>query len=303
MKVATMNLCHGLGPRNLLVLSNLLVLATTFFVRIRSMMPDGTAKVIIFSLMEVVRRIFLSGLTHTKFVVVAVNNCMTFVGGVGTAGTLICVSVGPLNLFQHCPCLTTAVIVPVKRLLFVAAPSTTKLKLLLITSICPILVDLKMDRLATLSIVTTTALFSRKPKSTGATVTTRLVKRSGIRCFVARRLPLMVPASLIMVMLFCFGGHCFSGGSTGGRRSNVLRISGIATASLMRGPSIPLTFTLLPMLPLTLLVFFSPFIKLFRPAMALNAAATVLFSLFLSLMFILFRAHDIHAAFGIFTDF
>ena len=71
----------------------------------------------------------------------------------------------------------------------------------------------------------------------------------------------------------------------------------------MKKPDVPLAFALLPVLPLALLIFFSPFVGLFQPTVTLGTTTAMLFSLFLSLVFVLFHTRSVRTTFNVFASF
>ncbi len=64
-----------------------------------------------------------------------------------------------------------------------------------------------------------------------------------------------------------------------------------------------MAFALLPVLPLALLIFFSPFVGLFQPTVTLGTTTAMLFSLFLSLVFVLFHTRNVRTTFNVFASF
>lgn len=72
---------------------------------------------------------------------------------------------------------------------------------------------------------------------------------------------------------------------------------------ISRKPDVPLAFALLPVLPLALLIFFSPFVGLFQPTVTLGTTTAMLFSLFLSLVFVLFHTRSVRTTFNVFASF
>jgi len=68
-------------------------------------------------------------------------------------------------------------------------------------------------------------------------------------------------------------------------------------------PDIPLIFAMLPVLPLALLIIFSPYVGLFQPPIALNTTTAMLFSLFVSLVFVGCHIRNIRKTFDAFSSF
>ena len=87
------------------------------------------------------------------------------------------------------------------------------------------------------------------------------------------------------------------------QQDGILQVSNVTATSLVEKPDVPLAFALLPVLPLALLIFFSPFVGLFQPTVTLGTTTAMLFSLFLSLVFVLFHTRSVRTTFNVFASF
>ena len=114
----------------------------------------------------------------------------------------------------------------------------------------------------------------------------------------------VIPTSLVVMVLFYFNNRYFDKKRC--KETAGWHIAGVKCDCnlISRKPDVPLAFALLPVLPLALLIFFSPFVGLFQPYCNIGYHyCYMLFSLFLSLVFVLFHTRSVRTTFNVFAKF
>ncbi len=87
-----------------------------------------------------------------------------------------------------------------------------------------------------------------------------LIGQSNVEYFITHQLPLVIPTSLVVMVLFYFNNRYFDKKDAKKQQDGILQVSNVTATSLVEKPDVPLAFALLPVLPLALLIFFSPFV-------------------------------------------
>lgn len=143
-------------------------------------------------------------------------------------------------------------------------------------SVYPVLISLGVSQLTALSVIAAATLFDQGPGSANTAMAAELIGQSNVEYFITHQLPLVIPTSLVVMVLFYFNNRYLikrcketAGWHIAGVKCDCNLIS--------RKPDVPLAFALLPVLPLALLIFFSPFVGLFQPTVTLGTTTAMLF--------------------------
>ena len=103
-----------------------------------------------------------------------------------------------------------------------------------------------------------------------------LIGQSNVEYFITHQLPLVIYFLVVMV-LFYFNNRYFDKKDAKKQQDGILQVSNVTATSLVEKPDVPLAFALLPVLPLALLIFFSPFVGLFQPTVTLGTTTAYAF--------------------------
>lgn len=299
--ITAVGLYRRLNPQGLLLLSGLLMLTVAFFMQVHPVVPDKATGAVVFDLVRMIEEAFLSNLMRAGLMIMTIGGYVAFMNDIKATNVLVYISMKPLGFFRRYPYLAATIVIPIGQLLFITTPSATGLGLLLVASVYPVLISLGVSQFTALSVIAAATLFDQGPGSANTTMAAELIGQSNVEYFITHQLPLVIPTSLVVMILFYFSNRYFDKKDIK-KQQDIDVSNGIAVPS-MEKPDVPLTFALLPVLPLALLIFFSPFVGLFQPPVTLGTTTAMLFSLFFSLMFVLLHTRSLRIAFNAFASF
>lgn len=307
------------NPPGILIVSGVTMLAVALLLgtsRLELAAPTGRP---VFDLFKAVEETFLSNLSRAGLMIMAIGGYVAFMNHIQATHALVYVSMKPLSVFRRYPYLAATATIPIGQLLFITTPSAAGLGLLLVASVYPVLVNLGVSRLTALSVIAAATLFDQGPGSANTALAAELIGETNVFYFIRHQLPLVLPTTAVVMLLFYFNNRYFdrkeqqkhvgrqepapAGGELPLRPQPAWQTQPAAitekTDALATGrndtptqpaPSsfkveVPLIFALLPLLPLLILIFFSPYVGLFDLPISLNTTTAMLFSLFISMLF------------------
>lgn len=301
--VTAIGLYRKFNPQGLLMLSGLLMLTAAFFMQVHPVTPDKPTGTVTFDIIRMVEETFLSNLTRAGLMIMTIGGYVAFMNHIKATNALVYISMKPLGLFRNYPYLAATIVIPIGQLLFITTPSAAGLGLLLVASVYPVLVSLGVSRFTALSVIAAATLFDQGPGSANTAMAAGLIGQSNVEYFIVHQLPLVIPTSLVIMILFYFSNRYFDKKDRKKRQELSSQASGDLAESSVEKPDVPLFFALLPILPLALLILFSPFVGLFQPVVTLGTTTAMLFSLFLSLAFVLLHTRNLRTTFDAFGSF
>lgn len=252
----------------------------------------------LFDLVKLIEETFVSNIGRAGLMIMTIGGYVAFMNHIEATNTLVKLSVRPLRGLKRCPMLAAVLTIPIGQLLFITTPSATGLGLLLVASFYPILVSLGVSRLTALSMIAATTLFDQGPGSANTALAAELIGENNVGYFLTHQLPLVIPTScVVMVLFYAFNLYFDKKDKAAGRTDTT-------------GPSVdeiqstaPKYFALFPVLPLILLVVFSPYVNLWAVPVKLTTTTAMLFSLFVALLFVLLHNRSLTATFKAFAAF
>ena len=287
--ITAVGLYRKLNPQGLLMLSGLLMLTAAFFMQVHSVVPSEATGMVVFDLVRMIEEVFLSNLARAGFMIMTIGGYVAFMNNIKATNALVYISMKPLGLFRRYPYLAATIVIPIGQLL--------------VASVYPVLISLGVSQLTALSVIAAATLFDQGPGSANTAMAAELIGQSNVEYFITHQLPLVIPTSLVVMVLFYFNNRYFDKKDAKKQQDGILQVSNVTATSLVEKPDVPLAFALLPVLPLALLIFFSPFVGLFQPTVTLGTTTAMLFSLFLSLVFVLFHTRSVRTTFNVFASF
>lgn len=302
--LTAVGLYRKLNPQGTLMLSGLLMLSLSLAFGIQSEVPVASTGNVYFDIVKVIEATFVSNLSRAGLMIMTIGGYVAFMNHIQATKALVYLSMKPLRIFRRYPYLAATVAIPIGQLLFITTPSATGLGLLLVASVYPILTGLGVSRMTALSVITAATLFDQGPGSANTALAAELTGQSNVAYFVGHQLPLVLPTTLVIMTLFYFNNRYFD------RKEQAARVAGILqdepTAPVEAGgarPDCPLPFALLPVLPLALLIVFSPYVGLCQPPVQLSTTTAMLFSLFVSLLFVACHRRSLRRTFEAVASF
>lgn len=234
-----------------------------------------------FDIVKLIDETFVSNISRAGLMIMTIGGYVAFMNHIEATQTLVHLSMRPLAFMKKCPMLAAVLTIPIGQMLFITTPSATGLGLLLVASIYPILTSLGVSRLTALSMIAATTLFDQGPGSANTALAAQLIGINNVEYFITHQLPLVIPTSLIVMITFCVSNWYFDRHSAKGEEERI-DVKTISTTA-------PAFYALFPILPLILLVVFSPYVGLVNPPIKLDTTTAMFASLFIVMIIHLIR--------------
>jgi len=247
--------------------------------------PTGTK---FFDLFELIKESFSAKGADVGLMIMTIGGYVAYMKKIGASETLVYLAMKPLFIFKKAPYLACSLVIPIGQLLFITTPSATGLGLLLVASIFPILVSLGVSKTSAVSVITACTVFDMGPASANTARASELIGKSNVQYFLEDQLPLAIPLTIAMAVLYFFVNKYFD--------KKEKHVPEVAEAGSLK-PNTPLIYALLPLLPLILLIVFSKFFTFFNPPINLDTTTAMIFSLFVAMLFELIRKRDVKEVF------
>ena len=207
--ITAVGLYRKLNPQGLLMLSGLLMLTAAFFMQVHSVVPSEATGMVVFDLVRMIEEVFLSNLARAGFMIMTIGGYVAFMNNIKATNALVYISMKPLGLFRRYPYLAATIVIPIGQLLFITTPSAAGLGLLLVASVYPVLISLGVSQLTALSVIAAATLFDQGPGSANTAMAAELIGQSNVEYFITHQLPLVIPTSLVVMVLFYFNNRYF----------------------------------------------------------------------------------------------
>jgi DcuC family C4-dicarboxylate transporter len=215
--------------------------------------------------------------------IMAIGGYVAYMKHIKASDALVYVSMKPLSLLKKYPYIAAVAVIPIGQVLYICIPSAAGLGLLLVASIFPVLVSLGVSRLTAVSVIAACTAFDLGPSSANTAKASELAEMGHIAYFIEQQLPLVIPMTILLVVIYYFTSRYFD-------KRDVIKgkstFGGINTSQSELKLEVPVIYALLPMLPLLLLIVFS---DLFNTGIRLDTTTAMLFSLLVALSFELVR--------------
>ncbi len=278
-------LYRKLNPQGVLITAGLLMCTIAFLAFGTSVglkAPTGNGG---FDIIKLIDETFVSNISRAGLMIMTIGGYVAFMNHIEATQTLVRLSTKPLAFMRRCPMLAAVLTIPIGQLLFITTPSATGLGLLLVASIYPILVNLGVSKLTALSMIAATTLFDQGPGSANTALAAQLIGINNVEYFITLQLPVVIPTSLIVMLTFCIANWYFDRKEKQGGEQHV-KIEEIKTSA-------PAFYALFPILPLVLLVVFSPYVGIVNPPIKLDTTTAMFASLFVVLLVHLLRIRNL----------
>jgi len=205
---------------------------------------------------------------------------VAFMNKIKATDSLVYLAIKPLAFFRKYPYIASVMAIPIGQVLFMTIPSAAGLGLLLVASFYPVLVSLGCSRMTALSVIAAATIFDQGPGSANTAMAASLIGIPNVEYFVTYQLPLVVPTTVVVMILYYFSNRYFDKKEVKAGKEIFVNTQGKTEK-----PDVPLVYAILPMLPLILLVVFSEYVGLFD--IHLSTTVAMLFSLIVSVIFVM----------------
>lgn len=297
--IAAIYLYRKLNPPGVLLFAGLVMLALAQLLHVQPAIPLKPTGSAVFDLIKIVEETFISNVSRAGLMIMTIGGYVSFMNHIEATNALVYISMKPLGFFRRHPYLAAAITIPIGQMLFITTPSAAGLGLLLVASVYPVLIGLGVSKLTALSVIAAATLFDQGPGSANTALAAELIGQTNVEYFIIHQLPLVVPTTLVVMMLFYLNNRYFDIKEARKQVEEPASEQNIKTLV----HNVPLIFAILPVLPLILLVIFSPYMELFESSIKLDTTTAMMFSMFISLVFVIFRTKSIRKTFETFTSF
>jgi DcuC family C4-dicarboxylate transporter len=235
--------------------------------------------------------------------IMVIGGFVKFMDHCGASQRLVDVAIKPLKPFQRNPYLLASLTLPVGQILFMAIPSAAGFALLWMSAVFPILTRLGCSPLTAASVTTATTAFGIGPACATTASAMTVLSLEAVPYFLQEQLPLVCLPAIGMAFVFYFSnrnadrkkeagqltdsgagqpadGQSVSGKENPGVESAVRAGSDSQTSQ----PHAPLWYAVLPMMPIILLLLFSPWINPWAQGFQTDTTEVMLLSFLITLI-------------------
>lgn len=277
-------LMKKVNPQGALLVPGLLMIALSLVLGLHALEMEENTGSVVFDLFKVVRDTFSSNLKRIGLMIMTIGGYVAYMRKIKASDALVYVAMQPLAFFRKYPYVAASTVIPIGQLLFICTPSATGLGLLLVASIYPILIGLGVSRLSAVSVISACTIFDMGPGSANTARAAELVGQNNMLYFVEHQLPLTIPLTILLMVLYYFTNRYFDRKD---REREKARPEVAHKGEFKAG--VPLIYAILPVLPLLLLIIFSAYLQLFDPPITLDTTTAMFVSLGVAMVFELIR--------------
>ena len=256
--------------------------------------PTGS---VVFDVVRLIEETFTTTLARAGLMIMTIGGYVAFMNKIEATNALVRIASRPLRCFRRFPMVAAALTIPIGQLLFVTIPSATGIGLLLVASVYPILTSLGVSRLTALSMIAATTVFGQGPGSANTALAAELIGENYVQYFITHQLPLVMPTTVVVMLSFCaFNAYFDRMDRKAGKAATGTDVDEMRTLA-------PRYFALFPILPLVLLIVFSPYVGLVPRPIHITTTTAMFFSLFVVLVFCLLHSRSLRVTFQAFGAF
>ena len=270
-------LVKKLNPQSILIVAGVIMMILGLWLDFNPVEPKSPTGHTAFDLVKVIEETFLSNIMRAGFMIATIGGYVALMNHIGATRALVGIAVSPLSSLRRHPYLAAAAAIPIGQLLFITTPSASGLGLLLVASMAPILVELGVSRLTALSVIVAATIFDQGPGSANTAMAAQLIGINAVDYFIRYQLPLVLPTAIVAISLFLLSNRYFDRKDKAAGRL----LTGMPSPDTTGNPATPACpryFALLPILPIVILVLFSPFINLWPKAITVSTTSAMLLS-------------------------
>lgn len=269
----------GYYPQTVLLFVGLLTLAFACFMGISPIDAKQSTKFLGFDIVEVVSQLMSSRLAGLGLNIMIIGGFAAYMERIGASKALVKLCVKPLQAVRS-PYLLLALTYVVGQFIALFINSAVGLGLLLMASVYPLLITLGVTRVAAASVIATTCCLDLGPSSSNAMRAAELVKVDIITYFVQGQVPVAICTMAAVAILHFFVQRWFDKRDIASGRWT-LEASSPDDVSKALEDAGPGHYSILPMVPLALLIIFSPMVV---KGIKLSLVTAILISIVLAIV-------------------
>ena len=284
------------NPQGVLIFAGLLMISIAAAMGLNPIAVTKPSGSVVFDIVQEIDDGFVSNVTRIGLMIMTIGGYVAFMNKIKATDALVYIAIKPLGFFKKYPYLASVIAIPIGQLLFMTIPSAAGLGLLLVASFYPVLVSLGCSKLTALSAIAAATIFDQGPGSANTAMAASLIGKSNMEYFVSDQLPLVIPTTIVVMILYYFSNKYFDRRDLKAGRTTPATETGQSVK-----PDVPLVFAILPMLPLLLLVIFSDYVGLVD--IHLSTTVAMLFSLIISVLFVMIYKRNFRSVMDMLDSF
>lgn len=275
-------------PHTVLLLGGMVLLFLTYFFNLSEILPaEESTGFGIFDVFEFIRNTFSDTTAGLGLTIMAVGGFAKYMEYTGASNTLVSFAIRPLRNIKR-PYLLLPVGFIIGQTLNVFVPSASGLGVLLMVTMYPILRAVGVSKMSATAVIATTAALDLGPASGNANLAAEISNLHVSEYFVSYQLPISIVTTVVIAAL-----HYIVSIRMDKKENLYLQYDEIETQTEEINTA-PALYGLLPLLPLLLILVFSPFMI---DTIELDVVTAMLISLFLSMVFETIRYRQISKVF------
>lgn len=288
-------LARGYKPQPVLLLGGLLLLLLTASLDLNSLLPENkTTHFKYFDIFQIFTDIMSSRLAGLGLTLMAIAGFSRYMEHVGASRALFTIFEKPLKTIKS-PYLLLVISFLVTQILVIFIPSHAGLGMLLMVTMYPILIRSGISPLSALAVIGCCQFIDHGPGSGNVIMAAKTAEIEPAVYFVQHQLPVTIPIIIAVAIT-----HFFIQRWWDKREGFVFDLSKIDAVKEDGGNKVPLSYALLPVIPLILIIGFSP---LLHPYIKLEVTTAMIISTVIALIFEYVRLRDAKAVMDSFMLF
>ncbi|MFT3827426.1 MAG: C4-dicarboxylate transporter DcuC [Chitinophagaceae bacterium] len=249
--------------------------------------PSGT---FFFDLFKRIQESLADKAANVGLMIMAIGGFVAYMKAIGASDALVHVAMKPLSIFKKSPYVAASMVIPIGQLLFICTPSAAGLGLLLVASVFPVLVSLGVSRVSAAAVISACTIFDMGPASANTARASQLLQTHNVEYFIKSQLPLAIPMTALLLVVYFFVNRYYD-------RKNPEVHAEEKPVTETHVSEVPVIYAMLPVLPLILLILFSPILHIFPGSIQLDTTTAMLISLVVAMLMELIRLRNLKKVF------
>lgn len=239
-----------------LLIMGLLMLAISTTLGIYTPEPKAPTGSKFMDLIKIVEEEFHGSFISLGFMIMTIAGYVAIMNKMKATDAMVYIASKPLAVFRSNPYLASIIVIPIGTLLYLCIPSASGLGLLLVCTIYPILTNIGASKPTALSVIAATIIFDMGPGSANTHFSTKQFGGEPIEYFLQYQVPIVACCVALLMVLYYFSNRYWDKKDAAAGKDIYQK------SSSMEKPDVPLWFSIFPVLPLVLLILFSPSVGL-----------------------------------------
>lgn len=276
-------------PQAVLIFAGIVLLFLTYVLNLGEILPEETTTgFAVFDIFEYLKNTFSSTTAGLGLIIMTVGGFAKYMEHIGASNTLVDYAIRPLKKIKR-PYLLLSLGYIIGQILNIFIPSASGLGVLLMVTMYPILISLGVSKVSATAMIGTTACLDLGPASGNANLAATTSNIDVSQYFIEYQLPVAIVTMVVIAIL-----HYFVQVAMDKKQGLYLKEThtDVEVQDVKASPGI---YAILPLLPLVLILVFSPFVI---DSISMHVITAMLISLFVSLVFEVIRYRDIKKVFA-----